>query len=127
MNLMRGSRQRRSLHLDEKTVNLTVFRTLCCAWLCFGSAVYAQEEGRSHHRHHKYKEWLTLLSAADRGKFKTARNQALKDPGVAAANQRRKEADAQYRELLHKEILRIDPTLKPMLDALTDLKGHTDY
>jgi hypothetical protein len=108
-------------------MNLTVCGTLCCASLCFASPAHAQEEGKSRHRHHRYKEWLTLLSSGDRAKFKTAKDQALKDPAVAAANQRRKEADAQYRELLQKEILRIDPTLKPMIDALTDLKGHSDY
>jgi len=71
-------------------------------------------------------EWLSLLSDEDRSKLRAAKEQALKDPAVQAANQRRKQAEAEYLELLHKEMLKTDPSLKPLLDAITDLKKRAD-
>ena len=48
-------------------------------------------------------------------------------PSVQAARQRHLEAQAEYRALLHKEMLRIDPTVKPLLDTMTELKDKNDY
>ena len=79
-----------------------------------------------HNKHHRVQEWLSLLSDEDRSKLRAAKEQALKDPAVQAANQRRKQAEAEYLELLHKEMLKTDPSLKPLLDAITDLKKSAD-
>ena len=67
-------------------------------------------------------ELLWLLSDAERAKLRDAKEKALKEPAVQAANQRRKQAEGEYRELLHKEILKTDPSLKPLLDTITELK-----
>ena len=90
------------------------------------SLAHAQDLGGKHHKHHKVQEWLSLLSEEDRAKFRAAKEQATKDPAVQAANERRKQAEAEYLELLHKEMLKIDPSLKPLLDAITDLKKRAD-
>jgi hypothetical protein len=71
-------------------------------------------------------EWLSLLSNADRAKLRAAKKLALKDAAVQAANQRRKNAEAEYHDLLHKEMLKIDPSLKPLLDTITELKKRAD-
>ncbi len=81
---------------------------------------YAGDPGH-HHKHGRYREWLQLLSEEDRAKYKTARAQALKDPAVAAARERKKKADTEYRSLLNNEVLKVDPSLKPMLDKLSEL------
>ena len=96
------------------------------AFFATGSLSHAEDLGGKHHKHHKVQEWLSLLSEEDRAKFRAAKEQATKDPAVQAANQRRKEAEAEYLELLHKEMLKIDPSLKPLLDAITDLKKRAD-
>ena len=83
-----------------------------------------EEKGRKHHKLH---EWLSLLSGEDRAKLHSVKEQALKDPAVQEAYQRRKKAEAEYRELLYKEMLKTDPSLKPLLDTIDDLKKHGDY
>ena len=96
------------------------------AFFTTGSLAHGEDPGGKHHKHHKVQEWLSLLSDVDRTKLRAAKEQALKDPAVQAANQRRKQAEAEYRELLHKEMLKIDPSLKPLLDAITELKKRAD-
>ena len=96
------------------------------AFFATGSFAHAEDPEGKHHKHHKVQEWLSLLSDVDRAKLRAAKEQALKDPAVQAANQRRKQADAEYRELLHKEMLKTDPSLKSLLDTLTELKKRAD-
>ena len=96
------------------------------AFFAKGSPAQAEDPGGKHHKHHKVQEWLSLLSDEDRAKLRAAKEQAMKDPAVQAANQRRKQAEAEYRELLHKEMLKTDPSLKPLLDTITDLKKRAD-
>jgi hypothetical protein len=93
------------------------------AFFAIGSLAHAEDPAG---KHHKVQEWLSLLSEVDRAKLRAAKEQAIKDPGVQAANQRRKQAEAEYLELLHKEMLKIDPSLKPLLDTITDLKKRAD-
>ena len=92
------------------------------AFFAIGSLAHAEDPGGKHHKHHKVQEWLSLLSEEDRAKLRAAKEQAIKDPAVQAANQRRRQAEVEYLELLHKEMLKIDPSLKPLLDTITDLK-----
>ena len=96
------------------------------AFFTTGLVGHAKDPGGRNHKHHKVREWLSLLSEADRAKLRAAKEQALKDPAVQAANQRRKQADAEYLELLHQEMLKTDPSLKPLLDAITELKKRAD-
>jgi hypothetical protein len=96
------------------------------AFFTTGSLAHGEDPGGKHHKHHKVQEWLSLLSDADRAKLRAAKEQALKDAAVQAANQRRKQAEAEYRELLHKEMLKTDPSLKPLLDTITELKKRAD-
>jgi hypothetical protein len=92
-----------------------------------GSLAHDEDPGGKRHKYHKVQEWLSLLSDADRAKLRDAKEQAKKNPAVQAANQRRKQAEAEYLELLHKEMLKTDPSLKPLLDTITDLKKRADH
>jgi len=95
---------------------------LGATFFAIGSFARAEDLGGKHHKDRNVQEWLSLLSDAERAKLRTAKEQALKDPAVQAANQRRKQAEAEYRELLYKEMLKTDPSLKPLLDTMTELK-----
>ena len=95
-------------------------------FFAMGSLGHADDPGKKHHKYQKVQEWLSLLSDADRAKLRAAKEQALKDPTVQAANQRRKQADTEYHDLLDKEMLKTDPSLEPLLDAITDLKKRAD-
>ena len=99
---------------------------LGATFFAIGSFARAEDPGGKHHKDRNVQEWLSLLSEEDRAKFHAAKEQATKDPAVQAANERRKQAEAEYLELLHKEMLKIDPSLKPLLDAITDLKKRAD-
>ena len=86
----------------------------------------AQETGEKSGKHHKLWEWFNEMSPDELAKFRTARNQAMKDPAVQAANEKRKQADAEYRELLRAQMLKADPSLKPLLDKIKELRKHDD-
>jgi hypothetical protein len=73
-------------------------------------------------RSQRTQEWLSLLPDAERAKLRAAKERALKDPAVQTANQRRKQAEAEYRELLYKEMLKTDPSLTSLLETMTELK-----
>jgi len=96
------------------------------AFFATGSLGHTEDPEKKHHKYQKVQEWLSLLSDADRAKLRDAKEQALKNPTVQAANQRRKQANAEYRDLLDKEMLKADPSLKPLLDAMTELKKRID-
>ena len=76
----------------------------------------------SEETHNKHQQWLKLMSADERAKFEAAKKEAMKDPDVKAANERRKQADAEYRRLLHNQLLKADPSLKPLLDKIAQFK-----
>ncbi|HEY2143081.1 MAG TPA: hypothetical protein VGH06_01910 [Candidatus Udaeobacter sp.] len=99
---------------------------ISAAFFATGSLAHDEDPEGKRHKHHKVQEWLSLLSDADRAKLRAAKEQALKDAAVQAAKQRRKNAEAEYRELLHKEMLKTDPSLKPLLDTITELKKRAD-
>ena len=99
---------------------------ISAALFATGSLGHAEDPEKKHHKYQKVQEWLSLLSDADRAKLRAAKQQALKDPAVQAANQRRKQASAEYHDLLDKEMLKTDPSLKPLLDAITELRKRTD-
>ena len=81
------------------------------AFFATGWLMRAEDPGAKHDKGRKVQEWLSLLSDAERAKLHAAKEQALKDPAVQAANQRRKQAEAEYRELLYKEMLKTDRSL----------------
>ena len=86
----------------------------------------AQDAEPRHGKHHKISEWLSALSTDEQAKFRAAHKQALQNPEVRAAAERRKQANAEYHDLLHREMLRIDPSLKPLLEKLSELARHNE-
>ena len=86
----------------------------------------AQDEEARQGKHHKLSEWLRAFSPEEQAKLRAAHKQALENPDVRAADERRKQANADYHDQLHREMLRIDPSLKPLLDKLSDLRRHNE-
>jgi hypothetical protein len=89
--------------------------------------INGQYDGKKHERHRKLWDLLTTLSPADRKKFDAARKQAMANPDVAAAGERRRKADEEYHTLLHREMLKNDPSLAPILEKLSELRKHHDF
>jgi hypothetical protein len=88
---------------------------------------YGQDDQSKHEKHHRLWEWLNALSSDEQAKLRAARKQALQKPEVRAADEHRRQADAEYHNLLQREMLRIDPSLKPLLDKVSDLRQHADF
>ena len=101
---------------------------ILCAIACLASGSIAQGGifGHKHHHDHRFSDWLALLSSEDRAKLKRAKADALNDPIVSAAKQRRDEAEVEYRDLLHRKMIQIDPTVQPFVEQISELKTHTD-
>ena|SRR5438270_13144228 len=87
----------------------------------------AQDTGDKPRKHHKLWEWFSQASPDELAKFRAAKEQAMKDPAVQAAHERRKQADAEYRQLLDSQMLKADPSLKPLLDKIQELRKHDDF
>lgn len=90
-------------------------------------ALFPAAGGDKHARNQKFREWLSVLSNEDRAKYRAARKQALLNPEVRAANERRRKMDEDYRHLLHAEMLRLDPSVKPIIEKAEELERHADY
>jgi hypothetical protein len=86
----------------------------------------ARSEGGKHEHSHKMRELLMSLSPADREKYETAKKRALANRKVAAAHERRRKADAEYKKLLHREMLKTDPSLAPLLEKISELRKKDD-
>ena len=106
-------------------------RIIWFAWIAMtliaGAAVSpAQDTEPKHGKHHKMSEWLSALSSDEQAKLRAAHKQALQNPEVRAAAERRKQANAEYHDQLNREMLRIDPSLKPLLDKLYEFARHNE-
>lgn len=97
------------------------------ALLAMFSSLSAQGWDPKPKKHHKIRELLNALSGDERVKLRAAKEQAMKDPAIQAADERRKHADAEYRELLHRRMLKANPSLKPLLEKITELKHYDDF
>ena len=95
------------------------------------SACIATTEGQdgidkpSHHARRWH--WVDLLSAAEQAKYRAARKAAMQDPVVRAAAEKRRQADQEFREARDAAILKADPSLKPLLDKLRQLRKHAEF
>ncbi|MEP6603028.1 MAG: hypothetical protein ABJB69_03680 [Spartobacteria bacterium] len=61
---------------------------------------------------------VNSLSLEEQLKLRAAEQKAAEDPIVQAALEKRKKAVREFRETLRAEMLRIDPSLKPVLDKI---------
>jgi hypothetical protein len=95
--------------------------------VAMAASALAQDNAEQHSKHHKLREWVNALSPEQQAKLHAVRKQALQNAEVRRADEQRKKADAKYRELLHREMLRIDPELKPLLDKISELRQRADY
>jgi hypothetical protein len=58
------------------------------------------------------------LSAEERQKFESARQQAMQDPALRSAREKMRQARREFNEALRATILKNDPSMKPILDKV---------
>ena len=94
------------------------------AALQFASTAPAQEpHAGDYPRRGRYAKMLADLSPDERARVRAAHRQAMADPAVQAAKDRRIEAAREFRELKRSRMLQADPTLQPVLDKLPQRGG----
>ena len=112
----------------RKTLNISrLVAVSTVGAFAFASVLVAQQAEEKPSRHHRFSDLLKLFSDEERAKFKAAKERAMKDPAVRAAREKRDKADEEYRELLHAQMVKIDPSVKPLIDKTAQLKKRRDY
>jgi hypothetical protein len=94
--------------------------------LCLGLVPFAPaQEGVEKDTHHDgLKKWIELLPGGDQVKVKAVHALAMEDPAVRAADEKRKQADKEFRDILRAAMLKIDPAIQPILDKMPEPKKH---
>ena len=96
------------------------------AALQFSPTVSAQTSERQERWQHRgHGRFLASLTADERAKFKAAHKQAMADPAVQAAKNRRQQAAKDFRDLKRAAMLRADPSIQPILDKIP-ARGERD-
>jgi hypothetical protein len=73
-----------------------------------------EEPGQGGWRHRQ--ERFTNLSADEREKLRAARQKAMQDPAVQAAQEKARQAEKEFREALNAAMLKADPSIQPILN-----------
>ena len=82
----------------------------------------ANEPGKGGPRHQE--ERFANLSADEREKLKAARQKAMQDPLVQAAQEKRRQADKEFHDALHASMFKADPSIQPILDKMPKGERH---
>jgi Spy/CpxP family protein refolding chaperone len=91
------------------------------AGLQFTPVAFAQapdNAGYGRHPHGRHERMLANLTPEERTKLRAARQQAMADPAVQAAKDRARQARREFRDLQRAAMLRVDPSVQPILDKM---------
>ena len=97
-----------------------------CICLLSVQMAAAQDETSHHGKHSKLLQLLKALRPDEQARYREARKRALQNADVRAAEERRRKASAEYHELLDREMLRADPSLKPIIEKVAELRKQVD-
>jgi hypothetical protein len=68
------------------------------------------------------KKWIDLLPGGEQAKLRAIHAVAMEDPAVRAADEKRKQAEKEFHDILRAAMLKIDPTVQPILDKMPEPK-----
>jgi hypothetical protein len=80
--------------------------------------VSAKENVKNGNPHGSWKKKIALLPVGERVKLKTVHALAMRDRAVRVAEEKRKQADKEFHDILRATMLKIDPTVQPILDKM---------
>jgi hypothetical protein len=106
-------------------MKLLMTMSIWAAALQIAPITFGQDEnepGKGGPRHHE--ERFANLSPEEREKLKAARQKAMQDPVVQAAQEKMRQADKEFHDALHASMLKADPSLQPILDKLPKGERH---
>jgi hypothetical protein len=70
------------------------------------------------------RKWIELLPGGEQTKLKAVHALAMEDQAVKAADEKRKQAEKEFHDVLRATMLRIDPAVQPTLDKMPEPKKH---
>jgi hypothetical protein len=73
-------------------------------------------------RGRRWEQRLANLSPEERQKFEAARQKAMQDPSVQAAQDKMRQAHKEFQEAMRAGMLKADPSIQPILSKLP--AGH---
>jgi hypothetical protein len=95
------------------------------ASICLLPLAHGEEENAEKDSHRSsIRKWIELLPGGEQTKLKAVHILAMEDPAVKAADEKRKQAEKEFREILRAAMLRIDPSVQPTLDKMPEPKKH---
>jgi hypothetical protein len=94
------------------------------AYLCLVQFVPAQETAENDPHHAGWKKWIEQLPGGEQVRLKAVHALAMEDPAVRAADEKRKQAEKEFHDILRAAMLKIDPTVQPILDKMPKAKKH---
>jgi hypothetical protein len=71
-----------------------------------------------------WRKWIEMLPGGEQTKLRAVHAIAMEDPAVKAAEEKRKQAEKEFHDLLRATMLKIDPSLQPTLDKMPEPKKH---
>jgi hypothetical protein len=94
------------------------------AYLGLVQFVPAQESTEKSAPHGGWRKWIELLPGGEQVKLKAVHALAMEDPAVRAADEKRKQAEKEFHDILRATMLKIDPAVQPILDKMPEPKKH---
>jgi hypothetical protein len=107
-----------------KTRALLLIAGAVSAYLCLAQFGPAQETVEKDSVRGGWKKWIELLPGGEQAKLRAVHALAMEDPAVRAADERRKKAEKKFHDTLRAAMLKIDPTVQPILDKMPEPKKH---
>ena len=90
--------------------------------LQFAPVIRAQDGEEQGRRGPRWEQRLANLSPEERQKFEAARQKAMQDPSVQAAQDKMRQAHKEFQETMRAAMLKADPSIQPILNKMPT--GH---
>jgi hypothetical protein len=94
------------------------------ASICLLPMARGEEDAEKDSHRSTIGKWIELLPVGEQTKLKAVHVLAMEDPAVKAADEKRKQAEKEFRDVLRAAMLRIDPSIQPTLDKMPETKKH---
>jgi hypothetical protein len=116
-----AARSAREIHGTMRTRALALIAGAVSACLLV-QFVPAQDTVEKDTHHGGLKKWIDLLPGGEQVKLKAVHALAMEDPAVRAADEKRKQTEKEFQDILRAAMLKIDPTVQPILDKMPEPK-----
>jgi hypothetical protein len=94
------------------------------ASICLLPVARGEEDAEKDSHRSTIRKWIELLPGGEQTKLKAVHALAMEDPAVKAADEKRKQAEKEFHDVLRATMLRIDPSVQPTLDKMPEPKKH---